>query len=554
MKKINEFMRTKNGCIFAFAIIYISIFIINCFTIWAADDYAFYNFCWLGQDKFDLVHIFKSAKIFYLSWTGRFLSTYVNYIFLYFPKMLFNIVNSAVYTGLIGIIYKMTKKDGYHNGYVVMGIYILTWLLVPSIGQVMFWQIGSVIYLWTFFLVSVLIYVYTNMIKGKVCENHKIIKCVGIAVLGVLAGNGFETNTIVVLCFEFLSIIYVKFIKKSKIPAWAIIGFLFTLLGGISNFISPGNAVRMSAMEQSEAFIDKIINGAGCWFYNGIIRSKIFILIIGLLIIYSIYSVSKKKYIEKNFMVVFISELLFCCSFIFVIGYVLSPSLGDFIGWFYVNYVEFWLLLGIIFVSFVIMCITVFIFRKSFFENTESNINWTALMYVISGLVGVAAYIMTPTAWPRSYMGMSLIIIMAMVLLVNRIDGFKKIKRITATIAVLIFLFGYGITFIDCYRATKWKNTTEDIIHRKIDEGEDTIYVNTYMSTCTKNAASIEKWVIPLEVDGSIPVDYEWINQAETNYYFCDKGAWSSGKRIIGSAEFVIQSKISKWWIIEYFK
>ena len=554
MKKINEFMRTKKGCIFAFAIIYISIFVINCFTIWAADDYAFYNNCWLGQEKFDLANIFEKSKIFYLTWTGRFLSTFVNYIFLYFPKILFNIANSAVYTGLIGIIYKIAKKDDCQNAYTVFGIYVLTWLLVPSIGQVMFWQIGSVIYLWTFFLVAVLIYLYTNMIKGKVYEKHKIGRCLGIAVLGLLAGNGFETNTIVILVFQFLSMIYVKFIKKDKIPVWAIIGFLFTIVGGITNYISPGNSVRMSAMSQSETFFDKIIMGAGCWFYNGIIRSKIFILIIGLVIVYSIYSVSKKKNIEKSFLAAFVSELVFCCTFIFVIGYVLSPSLGDFLGWFYANYVEFWILLGMILIAFAIMFVTVFVLRKSFFENTDSTTNWTVLMYVISGLIGVSAYIMTPTAWPRSYMGMSLIIIMAIVILINRIDGFKKIKRITFTLAVLMFVFAYAITFIDCYRATKWKNTTEDKIYEKINDGEQTIYVNTYMSTCTKNAASIEKWVIPLELNGSVPVDYEWINQAETNYYFKDKDAWSKGKRILGSPEFVIQSKISKWWIIEYFK
>lgn len=554
MKKINEFIKSKNGCIFVFAMIYISIFMINYLTIWAADDYSFYNFVWLGQEKFDLVHVYKCAKMFYLSWTGRFLSTFVNYIFLYFPKILFNIVNSAIYTGLIGVIYKITKRENNHNGYIVIWIYLLTWLLVPSIGQVMFWQIGAVIYLWTFFLVAILIYFYTNMMKGKTYEKHEITTCIGIAVLGILAGNGFETNSIVLLCFQFLSMIYVKFIKKNKIPIWGIVGFLFTIMGAVTNFISPGNVARMSVMEQSQGFVDKVLYGAGCWFYNGIIRSKIFILIMGLLIVYSIYAVSKKKNIEKNTLIIFICEFLFSCTFIFVIGYVLSPSLGDFLSWFYSERKEFWILLFMIVLSFLIMCITIFKYRKSFFENTDSNINWIVLVYVISSFLGISAYIMTPTAWPRSYMGMSLTIIIAIVLLAVRIDDFRKIKRITFIFTVVLFMFGYSITFIDCYRATKWRNITVQKIQEKIDNGETNIYVNTYMSTCTKNAASVEKWVIPVESNGNVPVDYEWINQAETNYYFRDKEAWNSGKRILGSPEYIIESKIKKWWIIEYFK
>lgn len=554
MKRINTFMSSKRGCIFTFAIIFISIFVINCLTIWAADDYAFFNNVWLNYGKFDIAHAFERSKVFYLTWTGRFLSTFVNYIFLYFPKLVFNIANSTVYTALIGIIYKIIKKEKSYNSYVIWGIYAFTWLFVPSIGQVMFWQIGSVIYLWTFFLVTILIAIYTDMMKSADIKKYGFLNIIGLSLLGLMAGNGFETNSIVLICFEFLSMLFVKFVRKEKLPKWSIIVFIFTLIGAFSNFLSPGNSVRMGVMGKDQSIINKIIYGAGCWFYNGIIRSKIFILIIILVLAYTLYVISKKKNIDKKLCIVFIANVVFINVLVFIIAYVISPSLGEYLVWFYTNYKEFWVLFGLLLVTFIIMGIITFCYRKAYFENTDKKLNYIVLIYVISALLGIAAYIMTPTAWPRSYMGMSLTLIIAILLVLTRVEGFSNLKKCIFTILILISVLVYGVTLIDCYRSTKWSVITEGKIQEQINNGVNEVYVNTYKSTCTRNAASIEKWVIPPLIDGSIPTDYEWINQSETNYYFKDSNAWASGKRIYSDPSEIIESKFRKLWIIEYFK
>ena len=95
----------------------------------------------------------------------------------------------------------------------------------------------------------------------------------------------------------------------------------------------------------------------------------------------------------------------------------------------------------------------------------------------------------------------------------------------------------YSATFIDTYKAKKWEERTVTTIKEKINAGETIIYVDTLESKNNYNAASIERWVIPIEIEGKIPKDYEWINIEVTKYYFNDPNAWKNGKRIIGRAK-----------------
>ncbi len=535
MKKINNFIKSKYGLAVSFIIIFMLLLLLNSLTIWAADDYAFYNNVWLGENGFSLLRIFERSKIFYLTWTGRFLSTFINYIFLYFPKIIFNVVNAGMYTSLIYVIYKIVKKDETPNGYLSITIFLVTWLLVPSIGQVMFWQIGSVIYLWMFFLVSLLILFYTKLVKKESKIKDNLLNIILMFILGIAAGNGFETNSIVLLMFLLLVLLYNKFIIKNKTPKWSIMGFIGSLIGASTNFFSPGNSVRMQQMGSSGNIFSKVIFGAGPWFYNGIVRSKIFITLTLLILIYLIYVLSKKKSIDKKTLFTTFSVALFIGALIITIGFLLPPNLSGFLDWFYPNYIKFWFILLILGFFLILMVVTTVVNYKSFFKGTDSTTNYLTLIYTLSGILGVGSYIMTPTAWPRSYMGMSLTFIIAIIYVAQRIK--LKNKYIFPVIFIIISLASAGLycyTLKDAYNATKWNNKTKNIIKENISADEKIIYVDTFSSKSSYNGASIEKWVIPIEINGEINPDYEWINRNITNYYFKDADAWNKGRRIIG--------------------
>ena len=542
MQKLKEFFKNNKVLILTFFAIFVLLFVINTLTIWAADDFSFYNNVWLGESKFSFARVFARSSAFYFAWTGRFLSTFINYIFLYFPKIIFNVVNSIVYIGLIYLIYKMVKRDDKNstdkeNALLVTTIFCLTWVLVPSVGQVMFWQIGAVIYLWMYLLAALLICYYIRLLRKQKTLKDNILNIILITILGLAAGNGFETNSLVLLMFIFLTLVYIRFIKKEKLPKVAIFGFVASLIGFFTNFFSPGNSVRMESMGTEGGLIDKVFYGLGPWFYNGILRSKMFVTLTILLVIYIIYIISKKKKIDEKLGIFISSVTLFIGGFIMTIANLLPPNVPEFLSWFYPHARKFLFIIVMLFLLLVVMVIVFIKTRKSILKETNHTTNTISLFLTLAALFGTAAYIMTPTAWPRSYMGMALTLIIAITYLWIRIDFSKRfmiIKKIFFVVIIAVVAVTYIYTLYDCYKAVKWNNETKSVIKKAISNNEDTIYVKTYIGKSHYNGASVEKWLIPIEENGEIDSSYEWINKSITNYYFGSKDAWDQGKRIIG--------------------
>jgi len=135
-------------------------------------------------------------------------------------------------------------------------------------------------------------------------------------------------------------------------------------------------------------------------------------------------------------------------------------------------------------------------------------------------------------------MAMALTLIMAIVYILVRINFKKQFKFIPKAFFIIIVSLSaiiYVYTVYDAYQATAWQKETDKIIEEKIDNKEEIIYVDTFISKSNHNGASIERWVIPVEEEnGKINESYEWINEEVTNYYFKDNKAWDNGKMIIG--------------------
>lgn len=550
MYKIKKILSNKKIIIsIILFIIYLLIFFINHKTIWAADDYAFYNNIWGNGHQFSFEKIFEKTMSFYLSWTGRFVSTYVNYSILFFSKNIFNIINSFVFTSLIYLIYKICKKSKEEKPSLLILSFILIWFFMPQLGEVAFWQIGSVIYLWTFVSVLSIILLFVNLLKRQDNIKNNFIIIILLFILGLIAGNGFETNSIMLVVFTFLSILYVKFIQKNKLPLWAIFTFIGSFIGFCSNFFSPGNSARISTMGANSSLLETLTLGTGGVFFRGILQTNIYILLITVLFLYFIYLLSVNKNRLKFFntnLIIIPFLLLIVSSFILIICIKFNGvSITQFLDWFYPNYKLFdFFIAGFAFLI-LILIIFSFLFRKKLFENTDKIVNTIYLLFILSSVVGISSYIFTSLAWPRSYMGMSGFLIIAICFIINNISiNFKNKKiyqNIALSIIVIMFLFSYYFVIIEIAQSKNWFVKTHIQINQEIANGNTYILVPTYLSTNKYNAASVEKWVIPVVVkdtdyvtEDGVNKDYEWINIAITNYYFKSSSAWSEGKRIIG--------------------
>ena len=160
-------------------------------------------------------------------------------------------------------------------------------------------------------------------------------------IFGIITGNGFETNSLMLLIAIAFIFIFRLFIKKVKMPIWTWTGFTGLLVGFLSNFLSPGNALRMSSMGSSGSLIYRILSGLGSFFYKGVVETKLYIIIPIIICLYLIYlfsiSSNKKLFLKKN--IIFIASLVLFSVCLFVPCFIVEGhTIEEFLGWFYVIY------------------------------------------------------------------------------------------------------------------------------------------------------------------------------------------------------------------------
>jgi len=551
INKLKILFQTNNIKYIILTVIFIMVFLMNYFTIWAADDYHIYNNTWLQGDSFNILKPFNNAKSSYYGMSGRFLSTFLNGILLYFNKNLFNVLNSFVYCSLIYLIYLFIKDEDKDNPLIIFIIFIATWFFIPALGQVVFWQIGSVIYLWTFTIGMFLLLFYVNLFKNNKLKDN-ITNNVLLFILALIAGNGLETNSIMFIIFLSFILYYEKVVEKIILPKWSIISFIGLIIGTLSNIIAPGNFSRYNAQTGQDILFNKIYYGIGLWFYRGIERSGVYILLILLISVFIIYLMLRKKELKiKEYFIpsVVISFLLMICfsgGLLVIVLRTYKNTVQEFLDWYWLNVNKFNLCVILLITIFIINVILFFINRKTIFAIDDDK-NYKNELFIIflsiSAVIGIGSYILVPYAWERSYMGMCIFLLISIIYLIYRISIPKKIIYVLGLLIICSFSFSYKNTLIDAINAKKWEKETKKIIYEKIENNEDIIIVKTFMSKNAKNAASAEKWVIPAIIDyepktvNNIHVDYEWININITNYFFKDKQAWNKGKRILGIYE-----------------
>ena len=527
MKKNKKLLSQQ--CIYL--VIFSLILLINSYCIWAADDYAFYNNCWLGINHFSIVNLFKKTNIFYTAWTGRYFSTFINYFFIYFNKYIFNIFNSFAFTLLIfflnNIIKKLTNYKDRFNNIIILTIFISVWFLTPSFAEVALWQIGSIIYLWMMLFALIVIDIMLSVVlKNKSIKNWEYLYLI---ILCIIAGNGFETIGLILLAFELLATIY-SFYKKNNKKTISII-FGATLIGFCFNFFSPGNSVRIDSMTLGNSLIDKVFNGGIYILYRGIYQSRIYIICSIISVLLFIYYISRNKKIALTNIIILLINILLGCLF-------LNKDLTKALLFYYNNYK---IIIPVITLLLIAICFVIInLLIDEFLKKKNDKIIFLTIIY-ISAIAGIMIYIFAPFAWARSYFGMSIYLIIVMIsIITNLIDKYKIIYYPIIAILFIIFSYSYITALNDNIRIYKWNNEVISIINKAVSNDKKEIQVPFNSSTNRYNSASVEKYIIPPKKDNAdeeltsnkIPIDYEWININITNYYYKSNSAWSNNKRI----------------------
>ncbi|WP_314590274.1 DUF6056 family protein [Paenibacillus terrigena] len=320
--KINVY---KLATLLAISIIYIYIFIINTLVPLWNDEHA-YSFIFSTSERIENIRdILRSEYILYHEWTGRVIVHTIVQFFLLLGKSYFNVVNAFMFIMLMilmTLFTKLRKFDKLEDFLAIIFCAVLSWFLLPVIGETVFWVAGSVNYMWTTVVALIFLLPFRYLLEDKLLLNDSKKNTFIMLIVGLFAGWSQENVAVISVFFVIMNLIYLKY-KKLHIPKWCYSGGLGVIIGCMILVLAPGNTARKQGMyfEVSlwEQVITTIVTIKNLILYN---QRYIFVLLI-ILILTNL--VSKKLRTEYKTQLI-LSLLFISAGFISYFAMVASPE------------------------------------------------------------------------------------------------------------------------------------------------------------------------------------------------------------------------------------
>lgn len=220
------------------------VFILNVKTPFQWDDFRLTQI-WPNEDGLK-VQSFRDILIsqynHYYTWGGRILVHIVAQYLVFIEPLKADILNTLVYLIYVTLIYYHIKGKTKHDFVVFIGVNILVYFLQPVFGETILWLTGSANYLWGTSVILLFMLPY-RMYDAEKPARYTILKCIGMFILGIMAGWTNENTAAAML---FMLVIFVAFykVKKWRIPSWALAGLAGALAGYFIMILAPGNFMR----------------------------------------------------------------------------------------------------------------------------------------------------------------------------------------------------------------------------------------------------------------------------------------------------------------------
>ncbi len=205
-----------------------------------------------GKPLANLADIYESQYWHFFNWGGRSVNHAVLQLVLMTGELCADILNVLVSLLLSFIVMKYVGRRSIS---IFLFVHAAKIAFNPTCVLNMFWESGSVNYLYSTCWILAFLYFYVRLFEDKKYKNIYMIPI--ISILGIMTGWSNENmgpGAFVIAT----GIVAYHLIKKKKVPAWTYFGCLFSLAGSILVVVAPGNFVRGSLVQ--ETLIQKIQN------------------------------------------------------------------------------------------------------------------------------------------------------------------------------------------------------------------------------------------------------------------------------------------------------
>ncbi|MCL2784453.1 MAG: DUF6056 family protein [Propionibacteriaceae bacterium] len=215
-------------------------------------------------DDFGHLYAAKNADFLDRMWYlythngGRALtSSYADGIFFKLPKLLFNFINTGVFTGFVWMIYRISRGEKRYSIPLLIFITVIMWTFTLSFGQVFLWPLGSMVYLWCIAGLLFFILPYYLSFSDAWTFKNKVIGCIAMVPLGIFAGFAGEAATMGGL-FIVGALILPGLIKTKRIDLWKLVGILVAIASYLVVLLAPGNSAREGIAGQDDSLLSSL--------------------------------------------------------------------------------------------------------------------------------------------------------------------------------------------------------------------------------------------------------------------------------------------------------
>lgn len=178
----------------------------------------------------------------YFTWGGRTVVHIIAQFLLFINPLTADILNTLVYLLYVILIYYHVIGKSKHDVLIFIGINFLIWFVQPVFGETILWLTGSANYLWGTCIILLFLLPF-RMFDNTKPRKYAALKCIGMCLLGIIAGWTNENTAAATIIITLLFVLYF-YTHKWKIPAWAISGCIGIIAGYIIMIAAPGNIAR----------------------------------------------------------------------------------------------------------------------------------------------------------------------------------------------------------------------------------------------------------------------------------------------------------------------
>lgn len=303
-------VKYKYSDLIFFSLLFIAFYLLDRFSPFIADDYAYKFFRDETTGELTVVNSIMEAVRFqahdYMTHNGRFI---VHTLTAYFCGKLgvewFRIINSIVFVLLVYGILRLIRSEFGKRKVDKYIIAFILFMLLPCPGMIVFGSIAMCInYLWTACAITYFIIFFKYFMKQENTRNNNLVKisCFFVALLVGSLQESFSLGISAALFFYYC--FHIREFKGSVL--WIVLGFW---LGTLIVTFAPGNFIRLGEVNQIEG--DFSLLKLFSHFSEVIFNAKLLVVLSFSILILFIKNKSEfVKFITDN--VIYFLTILFC--------------------------------------------------------------------------------------------------------------------------------------------------------------------------------------------------------------------------------------------------